>query len=375
REFSTSEADGRPVAKQVRSESPFIDAEDLPLDPSDAHKILTVLSTIDTDNFMDRIFNFQVNPPAQTTLRSLLQESSKHPLRIIRGAVNQLLPSSSQPRALLAVGASNQQRFVDFAHGLLNQVAARGANTISSKRDTVVASDEERDAEILLPFEERKRKYALVQRLPSGDWWSSSTIPREGTVGLNRASAKQLVTKQAELVSIIPSQPVPSDEMPLFSTLKPLPVTKPKDDSKKPITLQTRTLPAPKLLDYGVFCTFAPYFDSEATEMLEKQKRLSQVEASKHRPAVDSVTGVADINESAVAALEVDEEMRAIDEEPQRPVESKPPIFPSEEVLQNLKNIMHQDETEIFKQALESLRTEFGVTDLLEQTAIALDNL
>jgi hypothetical protein len=349
---------------------------------------------------MDRIFSLQIDPPAQTTLRSLLQESGKHPLRTIRGAVNQLLPSSSQPRALLATGASNQQRFVDFAHGLLNQIAARGANTISSKRDTVVASDEERDADILLPFEERKRKYALVQRLPSGDWWSSATIPREGSVGLNRVSAKQLVTKQSELVSIVPSQPIPADELPLFSTLKPLPVTKPKDDSKKPVTLPTRTLPAPKLLDYGVFCSFAPYFDSEGTEvgtneihclvheslqrrkaralrlqMLEKQKRLSQVEASTHKPAVDSSIGPADVNESAVASLEIDEEMRAIDEEPQPSLESTTSIFPTDETIQNLQKIMHPDETEIFKQALESLRAEFGVSELLEQTDIALDNL
>jgi hypothetical protein len=364
------------------------------------HALIVIFCRVDTDNFMDRIFSLQIDPPAQTTLRSLLQESGKHPLRTIRGAVNQLLPSSSQPRALLATGASNQQRFVDFAHGLLNQVAARGANTISSKRDTVVASDEERDADILLPFEERKRKYALVQRLPSGDWWSSATIPREGSVGLNRVSAKQLVTKQSELVSIVPSQPVPADELPLFSTLKPLPVTKPKDDSKKPVTLPTRTLPAPKLLDYGVFCSFAPYFDSEGTEvgtneihclvheslqrrkaralrlqMLEKQKRLSQVEASTHKPAVDNSTGPADVNESAVASLEIDEEMRAIDEEPQPSLESTTPIFPTDETIQNLQKIMHPDETEIFKQALESLRAEFGVSELLEQTTIALDNL
>lgn len=43
REFSADEAEGRPSAKQARSESPFRDAEDLSLSPSDAHKVLTVL--------------------------------------------------------------------------------------------------------------------------------------------------------------------------------------------------------------------------------------------------------------------------------------------------------------------------------------------
>lgn len=44
-ESSAGDADGRPSAKQARSESPFKDGEDLPLALSDAHKILTVLET------------------------------------------------------------------------------------------------------------------------------------------------------------------------------------------------------------------------------------------------------------------------------------------------------------------------------------------
>jgi hypothetical protein len=42
-ESAAGDADGRPSAKQARSESPFMDGEDLPLAVSDAQKILTVL--------------------------------------------------------------------------------------------------------------------------------------------------------------------------------------------------------------------------------------------------------------------------------------------------------------------------------------------
>lgn len=340
---------------------------------------------------------------SRTSFRALLQDPSKHSLRVVRDALKQLLPSSSQPRALLSIGAANQQRFCDFAQGLFDEIAADGSNTALSRRDTVFLSEDEEDAEQVLPFENRKRKYALVQRLPTGDWWSSATIPRDGDVGLTKADAKALSIKQAELVSIIPSQPIPVEEMSLFSSLKPQPVIKSREDPKRSITLPNRTLPAPKLLDYGVYSTFAPYFDSENTEigndqihqfvheslqrrrarairkqMIEKQKRLQQVEDAVHKPAVASIS---DVDDKAILELEKDADMGLPDEGTQDVSKAMDGLsilqsgFPTEEALGNLQGHVPENEMEVLKQAFNALRAEIGVSELLEHNAIALDNL
>lgn len=340
---------------------------------------------------------------ARTSFRALLQDPSQHSLRVIRDSLNKLLPSSSQPRALLAIGASNQQRFCDFAQGLFDEIAANGYNAGLSRIDAAFPSDEEEEAEQSLPFENRKRKYALVQRLPTGDWWSSTTIPRDGDVGLTKAAAKALSIKQAELVSIVPSQPIPAEDMPLFSSLKPAPVIKSREDPKRSITLPNRTLPAPKLLDYGVYSTFAPYFDSENTEvgndqihqfvheslqrrraralrrqMIEKQQRLDQMESGLHKPAVESKT---DADETATTELERDTDMEVIDKTGQDVSKAMDGLsilqsgFPTEEALGNLQGHVPENEMEILKQAFTALRAEIGVSELLEHNTIALDNL
>lgn len=370
--------------------------------------LLTQYST-DTDGLLDRLFNYPETSSHRVTIRSLLRDAPNYSLRFIRSAFNQLLPATSQPRALLATGAANQQRFVDLAQGLFNEISDRKANSIVPKRDVTSFSEDEDEAEKLLPVEDRKRKYALVQRLPTGDWWSSATIPRDGDVGLTRSAAKALSTKQAELVSIIPAQPIPADEMPLFSTLKPAPVpsVKSKEDLKKQsINLPNRTLPAPKLLDYGVYSTFAPCFDSENTEvgndqihqvvheslqrrkaralrsqMIEKQKRLAQNEATTHKLAIEGSMEARGVDENAISAPKKDYRMEVEDGNEMEAVDksllllSLENSFPSDEVLQNLQNVIPQNEADVLKQAFTTLRAEFGISELLEHVAIALDNL
>ncbi|CAG7846205.1 SubName: Full=Uncharacterized protein {ECO:0000313/EMBL:CCA75231.1} [Serendipita indica DSM 11827] len=377
REESISDADGRPLPKQARSESPFRDAEDLALSPLDAHKVLTILETLDADGLLDRLIQHPVMPSTRTTFRQLLREPAGNPLRTIRMAVRQLLPSASHPRALISTGAANQQRFCDFAQSLFDQVAARGS---SARTDAPFLTDGEEDAEKVLPLDERKRKYALVQRLPSGDWWSSATVPRDGDVGLTRAAAKMLATKQAELVSIIPSQPIPADEMPLFSSLKPTPVIKPRDESRKSITLPRKALPAPKLLDYGVFSTFAPYFDSENAEVGNDQIHQVVHESLQRRKAralraklLEKQKAIAEDDTVALPTPKSGADMTGV--ESAFSIMSVQPQFPTDEALQNLQNIIPQHEGEILKEAFAALRVEFGVSELLEHIALALDSI
>lgn len=365
--------------------------------------------SVDTDSLLDRLLTYP-DAGSRVTMRDLLRDSANYSLRFIRSALNQLLPISSQPRSLLATGASNQQRFVEFGQSLFNEAVARKTASALAKRDSESVPGDEEETERSLPVEDRKRKYALLQRLPTGDWWSSSTIPREGDVGLTRAAARALVTKQAELVSIIPSQPIPADEMPTFATLKPpsIPLfTKTKEETRRQsaINLPHRTLPAPKLLDYGVYSTFAPSFDSENTEigtdqihqlvheslqrrkaralrkqLIEKQRRLAEVESSMHDPAMGVSPEKNDEGENAVVSFEKDDAtgMASAEQEADIPVDGSlifESTFPSDEVLQNLQNVIPQDEVDVLKQAFEALRVEFGVSALLEHIATGLDNL
>ncbi|KAG8759499.1 hypothetical protein FRC14_005787 [Serendipita sp. 396] len=393
REESISATDGRPLAKQARSESPVRYAEDMPLTPLDAHKVLTILETIDTDGLLDRLLYFPPGSSIRCSFRSILQDQSAHSLRTIRSALNQLLPSSSHPRSLIAVGASNQQRFYDFAQALFNQVSAHNSGLLGTTlNDAKIEIDDSTVGKSLLP-EERKRKYALVQRLPSGDWWSSATVPREGDVGLTRGAIRSLATGQAELVSIVPSQPIPAEEMSSFSTLKQVPVFKSKDDPRRLITLPSKSSPAPKLLDYGVYSTFAPYFDSESAEIGNDQVHSLVSESMQRRRAralraqllgrADHISqsdisrqsfksSVDAMKENSHSLLGGDQEMKDGGDTNSRAIER---TFSTLELVESLRNIVPEDESESLKQAFSALQAELGVTELLEENAIALDNL
>ncbi|KAG8825848.1 hypothetical protein FRC19_010322 [Serendipita sp. 401] len=393
REESISATDGRPLAKQARSESPVRYAEDMPLTPLDAHKVLTILETIDTDGLLDRLLYFPPGSSIRCSFRSILQDQSAHSLRTIRSALNQLLPSSSHPRSLIAVGASNQQRFYDFAQALFNQVSAHNSGLLGTTlNDAKIEIDDSTVGKSLLP-EERKRKYALVQRLPSGDWWSSATVPREGDVGLTRGAIRSLATGQAELVSIVPSQPIPAEEMSSFSTLKQVPVFKSKDDPRRLITLPSKSSPAPKLLDYGVYSTFTPYFDSESAEIGNDQVHSLVSESMQRRRAralraqllgrADHISqsdisrqsfksSVDAMKENSHSLLGGDQEMKDGGDTNSRAIER---TFSTLELVESLRNIVPEDESESLKQAFSALQAELGVTELLEENAIALDNL
>ncbi|KAG8829800.1 hypothetical protein FRC17_006006 [Serendipita sp. 399] len=393
REESLSAADGRPLAKQARSESPVRYAEDMPLTPLDAHKVLTILETIDTDGLLDRLIFFPPGSSTRSSFRSILQDQAAHSLRIIRSALNQLLPSSSHPRSLIAVGASNQQHFCDFAQGLFNQISTHNTGILGTTLDDAkLEADDSTVGKALLP-EERKRKYALVQRLPTGDWWSSATVQREGDVGLTRNAAKALTTGQAELVSIIPSQPIPTEDMPSFSSLKQIPVFKAKDDPRRSVNLPGKSYPAPKLLDYGVYSTFAPYFDSESAELGNDQIHSIVSESMQRRRAralrtqllekVDKKAQIEQIDQSLVSPtspmkeesgprLGADEEMKEHEDVDSNSIGR---AFDTLELMQTLRNIVPEGENEALKQAFSALQAELGVSELLEENAIALDNL
>jgi hypothetical protein len=84
---------------------------------------------MDTDGLLDRLFKLSPTVAARNSFRELLQDSPQYLLRVIRDSLSKLLSSSGQPRALLAIGASNQQGFCDFSKSLFDEIAANGYDT------------------------------------------------------------------------------------------------------------------------------------------------------------------------------------------------------------------------------------------------------
>lgn len=115
------------------------------------------------------------------------------------------------------------------------------------------------------PHPEHRRKYALMQRLPNGDWWTSAS---HASRGLTRKEAAELVKGQAELVAILPSaHSAPEDQPKLGDYLL---AKKEKSSSKSKTTnlqLTPRKLASGTFLDYGPYMSFAPSFDSDAAEV------------------------------------------------------------------------------------------------------------
>ena len=104
----------------------------------------------------------------------------------------------------------------------------------------------------------QRRKYALVQRLPTGDLWTSLNTEHVGS------DSKPLVDCEAgyaELVAVLPtassSKPPP--------TLGDLHATKSVSNRVKHITSQR--ISCGSFLDYGPYSSFAPSFDSDSGDV------------------------------------------------------------------------------------------------------------
>ncbi|KAH7914449.1 hypothetical protein BJ138DRAFT_1079332 [Hygrophoropsis aurantiaca] len=306
---SLAETDEQPATKQLRAENGLKqegtpDSEeplskikvpdlepvaDVPIDPLDAQKILDILELIDTQGLLDRVFPLPSSNPsepstsnAQTgtySFRALLKESSQYPLRVLRSAIQHLVPISSHLRSRPSSPASQQLRFCNLALSLLDQASFHSV-PLSLDVDTILADaplDEHSNGKptISLPTAKspynQARKYALMQRLPTGTWWTSlnsDLVPADGK-GL-----QDLLTANAELVAVLPSassQENPSDG----SSITPIALSVPTLGSyapKKPPGHKSR-LPGPRrvgcgsFLDYGPFASFAPAFEQDGVEI------------------------------------------------------------------------------------------------------------
>ncbi|KAI6045175.1 hypothetical protein EDC04DRAFT_2929410 [Pisolithus marmoratus] len=208
----------RTAADSIRTLSELDPAGDVPIRPSDAQKILDILELIDTQGLLDRVFPLpSSNEPSTSksqsgsySLRTLLRESSQHPLRLLRAAVKNLFPISYNPRSRTSSPATHQLRFCNLAQSLLDHASFHSV-PLPLDIDTILSDVPESLADGELeppphskkpPHHHQKRIYALMQRFPSGTWWTSLS---SDLVSSDEKAITDLQTANAELVAILPS--------------------------------------------------------------------------------------------------------------------------------------------------------------------------
>ncbi|KAH9964560.1 hypothetical protein BC827DRAFT_1127317 [Russula dissimulans] len=265
-------------------------AGDIPLEPRIAQQILDILEMIDTQGLLDRVFPLPTDSsgspapassqsslqPQSYSFRTLLKESSRHPLRVLRSAVQPLFPVFAHPRSRPSAPAAQQLKFCNLALSLLDQASFRTPESILDLEtiippnpeldsvgtdDTTADSSKPSDALVASPDLPRKRKYALMQKLPSGEWWSSLN---SDIASLDGADLKNLSTAHAELVAVLPSVPPPEASGSSIPTLGSL---SRKLHTKKPTLPGPRHLSTGSFLDYGPNASFSPSFEQDGVEV------------------------------------------------------------------------------------------------------------
>ncbi|KAG7450117.1 uncharacterized protein BT62DRAFT_991177 [Guyanagaster necrorhizus] len=380
RRSNSPENDAQPAAKHSRTEhsekqqtplpSPpsLKDVGEVPLSSEDAAKILDVLEMTDTQGLLDRLFPLPNDPSSSSnpsySLRFLLQNSPHHPLSLLRSAVNNLFPISSQSRARLSSPAWRQIQFCNLALSLLDEASTRSVQFPLESESIFPAVAESLQDELpatLSSVLQPPRKYALVQHLPQGDYWSSlnSTLPTPSS-GDTR-ELKDLPTGYAELVSIFPYQ-------------YPLTRTTPSLGSyhKKVIPSQKQKMPMQRratkgnFLDYGVWGSFAPTFELEYAEIGRHQLGQVYYGQEMRRKAAEERR-----NMLLLAAKRMHQEDHAMDEVEEIKESGSVTI----DVESELKDILPLEEVENIKAALNSLEMQSSVEELLERNRKALKRL
>ena len=126
---------------------------------------------------------------------------------------------------------------------------------------TTADSSKPIDDPLASPELPRKRKYALMQRLPSGEWWTSLN---SDIASLDGSDLKNLPTAHAELVAILPSMSTSEASGASIPTLGSL---SRKLHTKKPTLPGPRHISTGTFLDYGPNASFAPSFEQDGVEV------------------------------------------------------------------------------------------------------------
>lgn len=257
--------------------------------------LLPILEPADTQGLLDRVF-----PDNSASLRALLSEDT--PVADLTAAIAHLRPISSRR---LSPTAAQQLRFCNLALSLVQQLGP--SPNLSSTH------------------------YALVQHLPSGDWWSSITTLQ---------SPSLLNTANADLVAVLPtpsSSTLHHNTLAAYSTRS---VSHPKPPPQRRVSTGV-------FLDYGPYSTFAPTFDQDG-EIVGRQQ-LGQ--ALFHRQPKSRLP------------------------RPSTP-EGSPAFQQDEPILDSdLEAILPPEQVDSIKAALNNLELEKSVQTLLDKNQRALKTL
>ncbi|KAM6498347.1 hypothetical protein JOM56_006295 [Amanita muscaria] len=264
---SNTDTDEQPSSKLLKSHShdPLPSTALSHLHDVDATGILDILEVTDSQGLLDRVFPLPSDAPSQGSfsLRTLLKQASQHPLWVLRAAVQNLFPlSSSHLRSRPSETAIQQHRFCKVALSLLDQ-ASRNVFpvplTVTSllDSDSAAASDspatDDGSAGTAKDAYSYKR-YALVQHLPSGDYWTSLNAD----IHSSTKQLKDLSLGNAELAAVFPT-PSKSDSATSVPLLGSYHTQKVASTTGQPAG--QRRVPSGTFLDYGLWSSFAPSFD------------------------------------------------------------------------------------------------------------------
>ncbi|KAI6153255.1 hypothetical protein BKA82DRAFT_998217 [Pisolithus tinctorius] len=371
-------------------------AADVPIRASDAQQILDILELVDTQGLLDRVFplpSSSLSEPSTSksqsgtySLRTLLRESSQHPLRLLRAAVKNLFPISYNPRSRTSSPATQQLRFCNLAQSLLDQASFHSV-PLPLDIDTILSDVHESPANGELepshwkkpPHHHQKCRYALMQRFPSGStWWTSLS---SDLVPSDEKAITDLQTANAELVAILPApsnvDPLTTPPQGYTAEAKPSPTTLGTYGAKKPPG-QKQKLPGPRrvscgsFLDYGPYASFGPSFEQDGVEV--GRWTLGEVyrswEERKRRWSEECSSSSTDSNEDSVSSPVSD----SLDAGSTHTVD--PSL--SNGVLEDedsFEGLFSKDQIRLLKDALGSLEVEGAVQELLERNARALKRL
>ncbi|EJD04336.1 uncharacterized protein FOMMEDRAFT_146300 [Fomitiporia mediterranea MF3/22] len=388
-----TDSDDLPAAKQVkandedtldRDEEEHVEdagfpplSGDLPMNDEDAQKILEILEMADTQALLDRVFplddvlspnpssipSSSKTPSDSYSLRTLLKEAKDHPLRIFRSAIKHLYPISSQPRARISPPAAQQLRFCQLALTLIEQASRNNIDGLSLKPELILpekSTKEEDEMDVI----NTRRKYALVQRLPTGDLWTSLSTDLPGS---DAKPLAELSTGHAELVSILPSS---SSSKPI-PTLGELHADKNIQSKYKPPT--TRHVSCGAFLDYGPYASFAPSFDSDGGDV--GRAGVSKVLWRRHEKgkAREKARILGDRYRAKLAAQAAEsmgvDEVTEVELTEGRAAELRREAEKRKDLLEKL---FSQEEAEPLQKILDALDCEENVSELLLHNAKAL---
>ncbi|KAJ7480131.1 hypothetical protein B0H11DRAFT_1808616 [Mycena galericulata] len=350
----TSDSADEPAQKLQRTETtPYAAA--LPIDPDHAHKIIHVLQMIDSQGLLDRVYPLEQSTRTYS-LRNLLENSQEHTLSTLRTAVENLEPISIHPRAAAPAPAAQQQRFCDVALSLLEQASF---HPVSLEVESFLPQDPGDDDEPSKPVATSNKRYALMQHLPSGDYWTSANLPLSTAPETGPADLKDVPTGHADLVAIFPAPSAASTSaLPKLASYNRQPAPS-YDPPRQKYPPAKRRVTCGSFLDYGPWASFAPSWDQNGREIgkMEVGEVYAQ-KAQRYRETLQARQRTMELQQSV----------------------AEPPPLPSPEApeppdVEALQDILAPDEIESLKSVLGSLELENAVQELLNRNRKALQRL